>query len=107
MQYQVIVSFGKDKEYVFKPAAGEVVGASLAEEARRWFEKEFVALECDVATPTGKILAVDRILSVAKYAGEARFAEQGAWAAQFARYTAVILGRELIRVDVEHYSIGY
>lgn len=107
MQYQVIVSFGKDKEYVFKPAAGELGGAAVVEEARRWFEKEFVALECDVATPTGKILAVDRVLSVAKYAGESRFAAHGAWAEQFARYTAAILGRELIRVDVEHYSIGY
>lgn len=106
MQHQVIVAFGKDKEFTFKPASQEV-GVSSTEEARRWFEKEFANLECDVATPTGKILAVDRILSVAKYAGENRFREQATWAEQFARYTAVILGRELIRVDVEHYSIGY
>jgi hypothetical protein len=106
MQNQVIVSFGKDKEFTFKFASGEL-GSSATEEARRWFEKEFVALECDVATPTGKILAVDRILSVAKYAGESRFNEQSSWANQFARYTAVILGRDLIRVDVAHYSIGY
>ena len=104
MQHQVIVTFGKEKEFTFKPAE---LGTTSAEEARRWFEKEFVALECDVATPTGKILAVDRILSVAKYAGEARFNEQTSWSEQFARYTAVILGRQLIRVDVEHYSIGY
>jgi len=104
MQHQVIVSFGKEKEFTFKPAE---LATTSAEEARRWFEKEFVALECDVATPTGKILAVDRILSVAKYAGEGRFNEQTSWAEQFARYTAVILGRQLIRVDVEHYSIGY
>ena len=106
MQNQVIVSFGKDKEFIFKPATHDL-GSSSTEEARRWFEKEYLALECDVATPTGKILAVDRILSVAKYAGEARFREQASWSEQFARYTAVILGRELIRVDVEHYSIGY
>lgn len=106
MQHQVIVSFGKDRELTFKPQAQELALVS-AEEARRWLEKEFVALECDVATPTGKILAVDRILSVAKYAGEDRFREQTAWAEQFVRYTAVLLGRELIRVDVEHYSIGY
>ena len=106
MQHQVIVSFGKDRELTFKPQAQELALVA-AEEARRWFEKEFVALECDVATPTGKILAVDRILSVAKYAGEERFRQQTTWAEQFVRYTAVLLGRELIRVDVEHYSIGY
>ncbi len=102
MQHHVIVTFGKEKQYEFKFS-----GAVMAEDARQWFDREFVALECDVATPTGKILAVDRILSVAKYAGESRFKEQRTWAEQFAKYTAAILGRELIRVDVEHYSIGY
>ena len=102
MQHHVIVSFGKDKEFEYKLAGG-----APADDARQWFDREFAALECDVATPTGKILAVDRILSVAKYAGEARFLEQRTWAEQFAKNTAAILGRELIRVDVEHYIIGY
>jgi hypothetical protein len=102
MQHHVMVSFGKDSEFDFKFA-----GSATAEDARNWFASEFDKLECDVATPTGKILAVDRILSVAKYAGIQRFREQTTWAEQFARYTAAILGRELIRVDVEHYSIGY
>ena len=102
MQHHVIVSFGKEKEFEFKFSGG-----ASAEEGRQWFDHEFTVLECDVATPTGKILAVDRILSVAKYAGENRFHAQPVWAEQFAKYTAAILGRELIRVDVEHYSIGY
>lgn len=102
MQHHVIVSFGKDKEFEYK-----LVSGASADEARQWFDREFTALECDVATPTGKILAVDRILSVAKYAGAARFLERGTWAEQFAKNTAAILGRELIRVDVEHYIIGY
>ena len=106
MQYQVIVSFGKEKEFTCEPAQQEL-GAASTEEARHWFEKAFLTFKCDVATPTGKVLAVDRILSVAKYAGEAQFAEHTSWADQFARYTAVVLGRDLIRVDVEHYSIGY
>ena len=102
MRHHVIVSFGKEKEFEFK-----FLGGAPAEEARNWFNHQFALLKCDVATPTGKILAVDRILSVAKYAGEPRFHEQGNWAEQFAKYTAALLGRELIRVDVEHYSIGY
>jgi hypothetical protein len=102
MLHHVIVSFGKEKEFEFKFSSGVQSDA-----ARKWFDHEFTALECDVATPTGKILAVDRILSVAKYAGEERFRDQHAWADQFAKNTAALLGRELIRVDVEHYSIGY
>lgn len=102
MLHHVIVSFNKDTAFEFKLAGG-----AAPDEARQWFDREFTALECDVATPTGKILAVDRILSVAKYAGEGRFRDQQVWAEQFAKNTAAILGRELIRVDVEHYSIGY
>jgi len=102
MLHHVIVSFGKEKEFEFK-----FPGGTVPDEARKWFDHEFTVLECDVATPTGKILAVDRILSVAKYAGDARFQNQHTWAEQFAKYTAALLGRELIRVDVEHYSIGY
>ena len=102
MQHHVIVSFGKDREFEYRFSGGAAV-----DEARKWFDHEFMVLECDVATPTGKILVVDRILSVAKYAGDTRFREQRTCAEQFARYTAAILGRELIRVDVEHYSIGY
>jgi len=102
MQHHVIVSFGKENEFEYK-----LTGGAPADEARQWFDREFTALECDVATPTGKILAVDRILSVAKYAGEDRFRNQPEWAEQFAKQTAAILGRDLIRVDVEQYSIGY
>lgn len=102
MQHHIIVSFGKDAEYEYRLS---VPGA--ADEARQWFDREFVKLECDVATPTGKILAVDRILSVAKYAGNDRFKTDAAWGEQFAKNTAAILGRDLIRVDVEQYSIGY
>lgn len=106
MQHHVIVSFGKDQEFEFKLGAIQS-GGSAAEEARMWFSREFEALECDVATPTGKILAVDRILSVAKYAGEGRFREQPEWAQNFARYTVALLSRDLIRIDAANYSIGY
>ena len=102
MQHHVIVSFGRESEFEFKFPAG-----APSDVARKWFDHEFTVLECDVATPTGKILAVDRILSVARYAGEARFRDQHTWAEQFTKNTAALLGRELIRVDVEHYSIGY
>jgi len=106
MQHHVIISFGKDREYEFKFGSGDI-NSSAVEEARHWFDREFTALECDVATPTGKVLIIDRILSVAKYAGEARFKDQKSWAEQFAKYTATILARDLIRVDVANYAIGY
>lgn len=102
MLRHVIVSFDKNTVFEYKLST-----AIAVDEARQWFDREFTTLECDVATPTGKVLAVDRILSVAKYAGAGQFRSQPGWGEQFAKNTAAILGRELIRVDVEHYSIGY
>ena len=105
MQHHVVVSFSKDKQFVYK-FDSTAIGATQ-DDARMWFSQQFQDLGCNVATPTGKVLIVDRILSVAKYAGEERFANQAPWGDQFARYAAMILGREVIRVDIANYAIGY
>ena len=106
MSRHVIVSFGPGTEFEFKVPAAEVAGQS-ADAARQWFDREFVALECDVPSPIGKVLIADRVLSVAKYAGVQRFREQRDWAEEFARNAAVMLGRDLVRVDVPNYTVGY
>jgi hypothetical protein len=106
MRRHVLVSFGEDNEFDFQFGPADLAGKD-AGEARQWFEREFAALECDVATPIGKVLLADFILSVAKYAGERRFREQHLWAEQFAKNAAVLLARELIRVDVLNNVVGY
>jgi len=105
-QHQVTVSFGKGDDFEFKLPSDDVTGRSM-DEARQWFDREFVALECDVASPIGKVLSADRVLSVAKYSGARRFRDEPAWAEEFARNTASLLGREFIRVDIPNYSVGY
>jgi hypothetical protein len=106
MSRHVIVSFGPGSEFEYRVAAADVANQS-AEAARQWFDREFVALECDVPSPIGKVLVADRVLSVAKYAGVRRFRDEPEWAEQFARNAAVMLGRDLVRVDVPNYSVGY
>jgi hypothetical protein len=106
MSRRVIVSFGQDTEFEFFVPAADVA-ALTAEAARQWFDREFVALECDVPSPIGKVLIADRVLSVAKYAGAERFRDQHDWAREFARNTAVMLDRDLVRVDVPNYTVGY
>ena len=106
MLYHVIVSFGKDKEYTFEFEPSELAG-STPEEARRWFDKEYADLDCEPGNPVGKVLNIDKILDIARHGGEQRFIDGKSWAAQFARYTALALGRDTIRVDVAAYAIGY
>jgi len=106
MIYHVMVMFGKDNQYEFKLPDSELAGRS-AEEARRWFDKEFNDLECEPSNPIGKVLIIDKILNVARYGGEHRFIEGKDWATRFARYTALALGRDTVRIDVEAFNIGY
>ncbi len=102
----VIVSFGPDAEFEYKVPVADLANQS-ADQARQWFDREFIALECDVPSPIGKVLIADRVLSVAKYAGAPRFRNDPGWAADFARNAALMLGRELVRVDVPNYTVGY
>ncbi len=106
MSYHVIVEFGKDKAYDFKAASAEV-SITTPEEARGWLEKEFSAMGCEITSPTGKILIIDKLLAVAQKAGQTRFADADEWARQYARNVALTLGRDLVRVDVEHMRLGY
>lgn len=106
MHQHVIVSFGKDNDVEFKFSSADLQGLA-ADQARQWLTREFEALEADVAEPTGKLLLADLILSVAKYAGERRFRQEHDWAEQFARNAAVLMGRNVIRVDVANYTVGY
>jgi hypothetical protein len=106
MHQNVIVSFGTDREFDYKLTPEDLAGHT-GEQARRWFDQQFQELECDVPSPMGKVLVVDRILSVAKYAGERRFRDDADWARQFARSAAAMMGREVVRVDVDKYSIAY
>lgn len=106
MLYHVTVSFGKDKEYLFKFSPSDLAEGS-AEQARRWLDKEFAELKCEPSGLLGKVLIIDKILNIARCAGDQPFTDGKMWATQFARYTALALGRDTIRVDVEAFTIGY
>ena len=106
MHQHVIVSFGNDKRFEFKLTSDDLSGLTT-DQARKWFDREFQELECDVPTPMGKVLQVDRILSVARYSGDRRFREHPDWGVQFARHAAVMTGREVLRIDLEKNTIDY
>ncbi len=53
------------------------------------------------------MLRSDLVLSVAKYAGERRFRDDPDWARRFATNAASLLDRNVIRVDLGNYTVGY
>jgi hypothetical protein len=106
MLHHVVVSFGRGKEYLYEFSSADLAESS-PEEARRWFDKEFTELKCEVVSPTGKVLIIDKIICIARNGGEQRFIDGKSWANQYARYTALALGRDTVRVDLETSTIGY
>lgn len=104
MTTTVTVAFAPDREYEFKLHADEAL--PTREEAQSWLERQWLELECVPNNPVGKVLALDRILSVARDAGEKRFAANGDWARDYVRAVAVALERPAIRVDVAEKLVG-
>ena len=104
MPYTVIVSFARDREYVFKLQDGTAL--PVREEAQQWLDQEWSDLDCAPNNPLGKVLTLDKLLSVAKYAGEKRFAEDGLWARDYASAVIAVLGRDSVRVDIAEGVVG-
>jgi hypothetical protein len=97
----VNVVFDRNREYELIAHANP-----SRDEANRWLDEQWAALECEPANPLGKVLVLDRILGIAQYAGEKRFAHPGEWVQQFANAVATILNRPAIRVDVADRVVG-
>ena len=106
MLHHVKVSFGKGRDYEFQFSDSDLSGLT-AEQARRWIDNEYTTLECESSSPMGKVLIIDKILSVAKYGSEQRFIDGKEWATNFCRSAALALGRDTVRIDVAEFVIGY
>lgn len=97
----VTVVFDRHREY-------ELIAHTTLprEEAQRWLEEQWQALECEPSHPMGKVLTLDRILGIAKYAGEKRFASPDAWSQRFADAVASVLEQPAVRIDVAENVVG-
>lgn len=106
MARTLTVVFGSGKEFEY--TIGESELASVAEDAAwRWFDREYAELDCQASSPVGKVLVIDKILNVAKFSGETRFAGDLAWAQEFARHAGRLLDRDKVRVDVGNAAISF
>jgi hypothetical protein len=106
MRHHIIISFGNDSDFEFDLSSDQLIGRNTSD-AHRWFAREFEDLDCPITNPIGKVLLVDLIISVARDSGADRFRDHPDWAGEYARNAAVLLQRELIRVDIPNATVGY
>ncbi len=105
MRGTVIVSFARGREYELRITAGDKP-LPTAQEGELWLSQQFEELGCTPRSLVGKVLALDRILEVAREASEKRFRGDIAWAEQYARAVLATLNRPSVRVDVEAGTVG-
>jgi len=101
----VIVAFARDREYELRITAGDKP-LPTAQEGELWLSQQFDEFGCTPRSLVGKVLALDKVLEVAREAGEKRFAGDIAWAEQYARAVLAALKRESVRVDIAENTVG-
>jgi hypothetical protein len=105
VSHQILVSFGGAKQYSFHLAEADIA-AVPSSDAQRWLDDEWTRLGCEPVRPTGKVLLLDKVLSLAREAGERHFADNDAWARSYVRNVARLVVRPLIVVDVAENRVG-
>jgi hypothetical protein len=105
MRGSVIVSFGRDREYELRITAGDKP-LPTGQEGELWLSQQFEEFGCTPRSLVGKVLALDKVLEVARAAGEKRFRGDIAWAELYARAVLATLNREVVRVDVAESRVG-
>ena len=101
----VIVAFARDREYELRITAGDKP-LPTAQEGDLWLSQQFEELGCTPRSLVGKVLALDKVLEVAREAGEKRFAGDIAWAEAYARAVLATLKRDTVRVDIAQNTAG-
>lgn len=104
MQSEVIVTLNVNEE--FRCELTHTTAPMENETARRWLDDEFVRLECEPLRASGKVLLADKVLVVAREAG-ARLLSDATWFNSFAQATHAVLGKPIVRVDVESMTVSY
>jgi hypothetical protein len=66
MRNEIRVRLDDDQEFVHDFDSSE---AMSNEDGRRWLDQEFIRMECEALRASGKVLIVDKVVSVAKGAG--------------------------------------
>ena len=105
MRGMVIEAFARGREYELRLTAGDKP-LPTAQESELWLSQQFEELGCSPRSLVGKVLVLDKVLEVAREAGEKRFAGDIAWAERYARAVLATLKRESVRVDIAENTVG-
>jgi hypothetical protein len=105
MRGTVIVSFARGRDYELRITAGDPPLPPV-QEGELWLSQQFEELGCAPRSLVGKVLVLDKVLEVAREAGEKCFAGDIAWAEKYARAVLATLQRKSVRVDIAENTVA-
>jgi hypothetical protein len=100
----VVFADGERLEY-------DVADADIAryshDTAHEWLGREFDEAGCVPSNPVGKLLAADKIITLAKSRSRLAFENPTPWLRDYLAATAAVLDRPMITIDLGNHTLGY
>ena len=75
--------------------------------AHQWLGREFEDAGCVPGNPMGKLLAADKIITLARSRTRAVFESNSPWVRDFFAATAAAIERPVVTVNLAQHTLGY
>ena len=75
--------------------------------AHEWLGREFEEAGCVPSNPMGKLLAADKIITLAKSRTRTVFESNSPWVRDYLAATAAALGRPVVNINLVDHTLGF
>ncbi len=106
MPCRITVLFSDGQEVETLVADAEIARFTHSS-AHQWLGREFEEAGCVPSNPMGKLLAADKILSLAKTRTRAVYESASPWVRDFFAATAAALDAPVVTINLIDHTLGY
>jgi hypothetical protein len=106
MTCRVTVVFSDGERLEFDVADADL-GRYSHQSAHDWLGREFEEAGCVPSNPVGKLLAADKVITLAKSRPRIAFENPTPWTREYLAATAAALGRPMVTIDLGAHTLGY
>lgn len=102
-----VVTIVFDPEQKIELAVDVVTSSLAAMYAREWFEDSWIRLECEPTRASGKVLLLDKVLSVTEALGYPLLSQSTDHSHELATQTALALKKPVITIDLTDQTVAF
>lgn len=106
MPCQITITFD-DGQQLEALVMDEEIARFTHETAHQWLGREFEEAGCVPSNPMGKLLAADKVVTLAKTRSRAVFESGTGWVRDYFAATAAALGRSVVTINLIDNKLGY